>query len=76
MARIVIRNLSDETIRRLKDRAQRHGRSLEEETRLILTHAAGISFSEAKRLARQWHKRLADRELPDSILLIREDRER
>lgn len=76
MAQIVIRNLGDETIRRLKDRAQRHGRSLEEETRLILTQAAGTSFNEAKRLARQWHKHLASRELPGSVRLIREDRER
>ena len=76
MARILIRDLNDETVRRLKDRAQRHGRSLEGEARLILTHAAGISFDEAKKLARQWHKRLAGRELPDSTELIREDRER
>ncbi|MEN6337570.1 MAG: hypothetical protein ABFE01_25230, partial [Phycisphaerales bacterium] len=65
-----------ETVRRLKDRAQRHGRSLEGEARLILTHAAGIGFDKAKRLAQQWHERLAGRELPDSTKLIREDRER
>jgi len=43
---------------------------------LILTQAAGISFDEARRLACQWHKRLAGRELSDSVGIIRGDRER
>jgi plasmid stability protein len=76
MARILIRDLDDETVRRLKDRARRHGRSLQGEAKLILTHAAGISFDDAKKLARQWHKKLAGRDLPDSTQLIREDRQR
>lgn len=74
MARILIRGLTNETIRRLKDRARRRGRSLQEEARLILSHAAGISFDEAKKLARQWHKQLTGRELPDSTQLLHEDR--
>jgi plasmid stability protein len=76
MARILIRDLDDKTIKRLKNRARRHGRSLEGEARLILAHAAGISFDDARKLARQWHKKLAGRELPDSTQLIREDRQR
>jgi plasmid stability protein len=76
MARILIRDLNEETLERLKDRARRHGRSLEGEARLILTHAAGVSFDEAQKLARQWHERLAGRKFPDSGQLIREDRER
>jgi antitoxin FitA len=76
MARILIRDLDDETVKRLKDRARRHGRSLEGEARLILTQAAGITFDEARKLARQWHKKLAGRELSDSTELIREDRRR
>ena len=76
MARILIRDLDDETVGRLKDRARRHGRSLQGETRLILTHAAGITFDDARKLARQWHKKLAGRKLPDSTHLIREDRQR
>lgn len=74
MARILIRDLDDETVKRLKDRARRHGRSLEGEARVILTRTAGLSFEEAKKLARQWHKKLAGRQLPDSTELIREDR--
>ena len=76
MARILIRDLDDKTVKRLKDRARQHGRSLEGEARQILTHAAGISFDDAKKLARQWHKKLAGRKLPDSTELIREDRQR
>jgi plasmid stability protein len=70
MTQILIRNLSNETIRRLEDRAARHGRRLEGEARLILTRAAGVSFDEAQKLARQWHERLAGRKLPDSGQLI------
>jgi plasmid stability protein len=76
MAQILIRDLNDQTLRRLKDRARRHGRSLQGEARLILTHAAGISFDDARNLARRWHKQLAGRRLPDSTQLIREDRRR
>lgn len=76
MARILIRDLDDKIVEHLKDRARRHGRSLEGEARQILTHAAGVSLDEARKLAQQWHKRLAGRELPDSTQLIREDRQR
>ena len=76
MARILIRDLDDETVRRLKERAQRHGRSLQGEAKLILTRAAGLSFNEARRLAREWHEKLVGRELPDSTELVREDRQR
>jgi antitoxin FitA len=76
MARILIRDLDDKTVKRLKDRARQHGRSLEGEARLILTHAAGISFENARKLAHQWHKKLAGRDLPDSAELVREDRRR
>jgi plasmid stability protein len=76
MARILIRDLDDETVKRLKERARRHGRSLQGEAKLILTRAAGLSFHEARRLARQWHEKLAGRELPDSTELVREDRQR
>lgn len=76
MAQILVRDLDDETVRRLKERARRHGRSLQGEAKLILTQAAGISFHEARELARQWHRELAGRELPDSTDLVREDRQR
>jgi len=76
MAQILVRNLDDETIQRLKDRARRHGRSLQGEAKQILTRAAGIGFKDARKLARQWHEKLAGRQLPDSTELIRQDRQR
>jgi plasmid stability protein len=76
MAQVVIRDLDDETIRRLRARARRHGRSLQREVKLILTRAAGLSFNDARKLAQQWHKKLAGREIPDISDLIRQDRQR
>ncbi len=76
MAQILVRDLDDEMVQRLKDRARQHGRSLEAEARQILSRAAGLSFADARKLARQWHKKLAGRRLPDSAELIRQDRQR
>ena len=76
MAQILVRDLDDETVQGLKARAQQHGRSLEAEARQILSRATGLSFADARKLARQWHKKLAGRRLPDSTALIRQDRQR
>ena len=40
MAQLVVRNLDDDVKRRLRERAARHGRSMEEEVREILRAAA------------------------------------
>jgi plasmid stability protein len=40
MAQLVVRNLEDEVKAQLRDRAARHGRSMEEEVREILRDAA------------------------------------
>ncbi len=61
MAQILVRGLDDETVRRLKARAQRHGRSLQ---------------AEARELARQSQQKLAGRQFPNSTDLVREDRQR
>lgn len=39
MPTITIRNLPEDVVRRLKDRARRNGRSMEQEARCILTDA-------------------------------------
>jgi plasmid stability protein len=72
----LIRGLDEEIIKRLKDRARRHARSLQGEIKPILAQAASKSLSEARQLARQWHQKLAGQELPDSIDLLHEDRQR
>jgi antitoxin FitA len=40
MAQVIVRNLEDVVKERLKRRAERHGRSMEEEVRQILRNAA------------------------------------
>lgn len=76
MAQILVRDLDPDVVSRLKDRAKRHGRSLQSEAKSILTQAAGMSFAEAVRRSGQWQKELEGLEIPDSAGLIREDRER
>jgi plasmid stability protein len=77
MARILIRELSDETVRQMKLRAERNRRSLEAEVRVILDEAA--RQEKARELfwqtsaAIQEHTR--GRPQTDSAILIREDRD-
>ncbi|MCK6526621.1 plasmid stabilization protein [Myxococcota bacterium] len=47
MASITIRQLGDETKRRLRMRAAQHGRSMEEEAREILRGALAVASAEA-----------------------------
>lgn len=76
MAQILIRNLDEQIVDRLKSRAKRSGRSLQAEAKAILTQAAGIGLQEARNMVRQWQKRLAGRKIPETTQLIRKDRQR
>jgi plasmid stability protein len=80
MAQLLIRDLKETTIRRLKGLAKRHGRSLQGEVKLIVEEAAEskMTWSEFRSKARQWQERLAATgvQFGDSAELIREDRER
>lgn len=58
MSHLLIRDLDVGTIERLKLRAQRHGRSLQEEVKAILQAAVNFSMSEACSVAEQWQDRL------------------
>jgi plasmid stability protein len=48
MAQIVVRNLGEDVKRRLKRRAENHGRSMEEEAREILREAVGADQPRTK----------------------------
>lgn len=50
MAQIIVRNLEDSIRDKLRDRAQSHGRSMEEEVRDILRVAVALGASEPRRL--------------------------
>ena len=76
MAQVLIRELDDDVVTRLKERAQRHGRSLEAELRRILEQAATASFAEARLLAARLRRRLAGRIYTDSAASTAEDRTR
>ena len=76
MPQLLIRNLSETTVRRLKKRALRQGRSLEGEVREMLTRgAATLTLDEAREVTEAWHKRFAGRKFRDSADVVREERE-
>jgi antitoxin FitA len=76
MAQVLIRELDEDVVARLKERAQRNGRSLEAELRGILEQAAPASFVEARLLAARLRRRLGGRIYTDSATSIAEDRTR
>ena len=76
MAQVLIRDLDTETVHRLKERARRHGRSLEAELRGILEQAAVVDLAEARTLAARLRRRLGKRPHSDSTVLVAEDRGR
>ena len=76
MGQILVRDLSDEVIERLKMRAKQDGRSLQSEVKLILEQAARADVQAARRLADDIRKRFKGKKLTDSTDLIREDRDR
>lgn len=76
MAQVVIRNIDEDAMRRLKSRAARNGVSLERELRTILTEAARADRTGFGERASAFRRKLADRRHSDSTRLIRKDRDR
>ena len=76
MPDIVVRGLDAQTIKRLKERAARHGRSLQAEVRLVLQQAAGMTLADVLAEAARMRRRFKSRPMVDSCELFREDRER
>ena len=75
MANLLIRDLDEQVLKQLKAAAKAHGRSLQAEIHDAL-HRAGIrSMAETRRVSARWLKRLRDRGLGDSAVLVREDRD-
>jgi plasmid stability protein len=75
MADVLIRGLDDDVLERLKRRAERAGRSLQSETKLILQRAAGRSLDESLAVAARWRTKLGKRK-SDSVKSVAEDRRR
>lgn len=76
MAQVLIRELDDDVVARLKERAQRNGRSLEAELRGILEQAAPTNFADARSLAARLRRRFSGRTFTDSAVSVAEDRTR
>ena len=76
MAQVLVRNLDDTVVARLKRKAADNERSLEQELRLILTAAAGPDLGEFRERAAALRASLAERPQTDSVDLIRADRNR
>ena len=77
MAQVLIRDLPDATVEQLRQRAKRHGRSLEGELRLIVT--AALRPDPAELAAEMARIRAMTPQAPaavNSTDLIREDRDR
>ena len=75
MAQVLIRNLDERTVDKLKARAARNGRSLQAELQAILERAAEAVI-DPRALSARIRRELSDRSHSDSAALIAEDRRR
>jgi antitoxin FitA len=77
MAQVLVRQLDDKVVERLKKRAKAHGRSLQSEVKMILEEAVPDYEGAWKRIeALRRRLRKSGRTFSDSVDLIREDRDR
>jgi antitoxin FitA len=76
VAQVVIRNIDDAVIERLRARAQRKGIALERELREVLTAAATADRPGFRERAAEFRRRLSGRRHRDSVKLLRQDRRR
>ena len=76
MGQLLLRDVADDLIRRLKERAAAHGRSTEAEHRAILERALRAGCDSFTERAGHWRRVTAGREATDSAELIRADRDR
>jgi plasmid stability protein len=76
VGQVLVRNLHTEVVRKLKLRAKRHRRSLQEELKEILEDAARQNAKDVQAKVNQVRKLFAGRKFSDSSELIRQDRAR
>lgn len=76
MGQVLVRNLGAQVVRKLKLRARQHRRSLQEELKEILEHAARQNPADVQAKVNQVRKMFAGRRFTDSSELIRRDRVR
>lgn len=78
MAQILVRNVDEEIVARLKQRAANNGRSLQAEVKMVLEQASGIDTINVWRKVEQFRTKMqkSGRAFSDSAVLLRKDRER
>ena len=78
MAQILVRELDESVVRKLKSRAKSNGRSMEAEIRTILESAAHADIDKSRFIkeAESLRKRIGRRRQTDSGILQAEDRDR
>ena len=77
MAQILVRDLDEGIVARLKRRARQDGRSLQSEVKVILEEAASappVDLAAARRLSARFRRRFRGRPFPDTVKLLREAR--
>lgn len=77
MPDVLVRDVDEHALARLKEMAKAHGRSLGVELKLILEQAAKrLDMVAARKSAEQMRHSLEGRRHTDSAALLREDRDR
>jgi plasmid stability protein len=77
MAQLLVWDLDDAAVARLKERARRNRRSLQAEAKAVLEAAAPLyTRDETLEVLRAWQERFRGEPMSDSAELIREDRDR
>jgi plasmid stability protein len=76
MANVLLRDIPEEVLNRLKDMAKAHNRSLQQELRVVLENTADQSFPDVFQKASKLRKELRKKGIgfTDSAKLLREDR--
>ncbi|MFQ5432867.1 MAG: Arc family DNA-binding protein [Nitrospinota bacterium] len=79
MAQILVRDLDKRVVDKLKKRAKEDGRSLQSEAKKILEEAVRqpkLDVRTARKLSERFRTGFKGRKFPDTVKLIREDRDR
>lgn len=76
MASVLIRDLDEAAVEKLKARAARNGRSLQTELKAIIERAAVVDIVESREAAARIRRKLSGRKHSDSAALIADDRRR
>lgn len=74
MAQILIRNVDEKVVERLKKRASLNGRSLQAELKLVIEQASLMDMADAGEVAARIRSKFKGRELSDSAELLHEER--